>query len=199
MRELPKFAGHGVDLGCATGALLAALSERYPAAKLTGVDISPVLLERARRRAPGVSFVEADVREYEPDRPLDLIVASGLLSIFEDFAEPLERWVSWLAPGGRLFVFGLFNSSDVDRIVRFRNNAYGGDWEGGLTAYSVQTVGRHLDGLGLRHDFEPFEISIDLPRQDNPIRSYTVRAGDRRLVINGANVVGEMFFLTIRA
>jgi len=198
-REFPQFAGSAMDLGCATGALLKALGERYPDAELTGVDIAPALLDGARDRVPNARFVQADLEVFEPDEPVDLITASGLLSIFEDFAEPLDRWLSWLAPGGRLFVFGQFNSSNVDRIVRFRNNDFGGEWEGGFTAYSVETVGAHLDSSGWSYEFERFELPIDLPKGENPIRVHTARVGDQRLLLNGANLVCEMFFLTVRA
>jgi malonyl-CoA O-methyltransferase len=38
-----------VDLGCGTGASLAALHERYPRAQLFGADLSPAMLGQARR------------------------------------------------------------------------------------------------------------------------------------------------------
>jgi malonyl-CoA O-methyltransferase len=38
-----------VDLGCGTGASLAALHERYPRAQLVGADLSPAMLGEARR------------------------------------------------------------------------------------------------------------------------------------------------------
>jgi malonyl-CoA O-methyltransferase len=42
-----------VDVGTGTGASLAALSKRYPASRIAGVDLSHAMLERAARRAPG--------------------------------------------------------------------------------------------------------------------------------------------------
>lgn len=38
-----------VDLGCGTGASLAALHERYPRAQIVGADLSPAMLAQARR------------------------------------------------------------------------------------------------------------------------------------------------------
>lgn len=57
-----------VDLGCGTGAHLAALGRRYPGASVTGVDFSSAMLALARSRAPwwrriaggGPALVRAD-------------------------------------------------------------------------------------------------------------------------------------------
>jgi malonyl-CoA O-methyltransferase len=41
-----------LEVGCGTGAQLAALAGRYPAAKVIGLDVSAAMLARARSRAP---------------------------------------------------------------------------------------------------------------------------------------------------
>ena len=50
-----------------------------------------------------------------------------------------------MALEGLLYIFGRFNSRDVDTKILFRNNT--GDkaeWEGGLSAFSVHTLSRFL-------------------------------------------------------
>jgi malonyl-CoA O-methyltransferase len=42
-----------VDVGTGTGASLAALAARYPAARIAGIDLAHAMLERAARRTPG--------------------------------------------------------------------------------------------------------------------------------------------------
>jgi malonyl-CoA O-methyltransferase len=41
-----------LDLGCGTGASFAALAQRFPAARLTGLDMAPAMLLHARQRTP---------------------------------------------------------------------------------------------------------------------------------------------------
>lgn len=194
------FAGHVLDIGCASGNLIGALATAFPRAHYVGFDISRELIELARRNIPQAEFYVADALTFRPPHPFEIIVASGVLSIFEDFRQPMDAWLSWLAPRGQLYIFGRFNSRDIDTIIRFRNNYRGTDWEGGLTAYSVQTVSRYLSARRWRHEFIRFHLSIELPESEDPIRTYTIRCQNgQRLVVNGANVIAEHYFLRVWA
>lgn len=63
-----------LELGCATGVLTAALTER--ADEVLGTDISAAPLERARHRAPAARFVQAALPSEWPDGRWDLVVMS---------------------------------------------------------------------------------------------------------------------------
>jgi LmbE family N-acetylglucosaminyl deacetylase/SAM-dependent methyltransferase len=63
-----------LELGCATGVLTAALTERADA--VLGTDISSAPLERARRRAPSARFVQAALPSEWPAGRWDLVVMS---------------------------------------------------------------------------------------------------------------------------
>ncbi len=68
-----------VDLGCGDGALLPFLRRRWPAAALTGVDLSPTMLEAARAVDPAIGLVEADAASWRPPAPVDLIFSNAAL------------------------------------------------------------------------------------------------------------------------
>jgi hypothetical protein len=140
----------------------------------------------------------ADAVEYQPDGVFDLVVASGILSIWEDFRVPLSRWCEWLSPLGVLHIFGRFNSDNVDTITRFREGGSLGVWESGFTSYSIGTVGEFLKQQGYSCSFEPFVLQRDIERSASPIATFTVQLKDGgRLVLNGANIRAEHFFLTV--
>lgn len=63
-----------LELGCATGVLTAALTERADA--VLGTDIAAAPLERARLRAPGARFVQAQLPTEWPAGRWDLVVMS---------------------------------------------------------------------------------------------------------------------------
>ena len=79
----PLAAGaHVLDLCCADGIMappLIAHGLRY-----TGVDLSPNMIEAARRRNPGVTFVEARMEDYEPPAPVDVTICLRSFYLAED-------------------------------------------------------------------------------------------------------------------
>ncbi|MBJ7610108.1 MAG: methyltransferase domain-containing protein [Candidatus Dormibacteraeota bacterium] len=93
-----------VDLGCGPGGRTAALLERWPMARVVGVDSSVEMVEAAQRHVVDgrLSFVTADLREWEPVCPVDVLVANATLQWVPDHLELLPRLVDWLAPDGWL-------------------------------------------------------------------------------------------------
>lgn len=92
------------DLGCGTGALTATLAERWPHALVEGVDRSPEMIaEAAARAVPGrLRFAAADLRDWRPDAPLDVVVSNATLQWVPEHVDLLPAWVAALAPGGWL-------------------------------------------------------------------------------------------------
>jgi len=99
-----------VDLGCGGGLLLAEIAERFPAAKLAGVDLSPRQVDDNRARLPGIEWCAVDL-----DRSLDdtdalasmagrfaAIVASEILEHLDHPDVFLRNARRLAAPGGRL-------------------------------------------------------------------------------------------------
>ncbi|MYQ37757.1 Ubiquinone/menaquinone biosynthesis C-methylase UbiE [Streptomyces sp. LamerLS-316] len=123
--RLPR-GGRGLrvlDLGCGTGASTRALLRAAPYARITAVDASAGMLERARakRWPPNVRFVHRSAEEIattEDDGSYDAVFAAYL---FRNVAEPgavLEAVRALLRPGGRLLVHEYsLSGSSVHRAV----------------------------------------------------------------------------------
>jgi trans-aconitate 2-methyltransferase len=95
-----------VDLGCGEGALTASLAQRWPGARVTGIDSSSTMLAAAAAHAvPGrVEFVAGDVQDWQPAAPVDVVVTNAVLQWVPDHDSLLSRWAAHLAPGGWLAV-----------------------------------------------------------------------------------------------
>lgn len=93
-----------VDLGCGAGNVTVLLRERWPTAALTGVDGSAAMLARARDAAPDIEWAEADMAEWTPAAPPDLIYSNAALHWLGDHEALFPRLVDMLAPGGVLAV-----------------------------------------------------------------------------------------------
>lgn len=90
------------DLGCGSGNLTELLAQRWPKARVLGVDSSPAMIDTARaRHAPSsdqLAFVLGDVRNWRPDRPVDVLICNSVLQWVPDHASLLTDWVARLAP-----------------------------------------------------------------------------------------------------
>ena len=94
-----------VDLGCGPGDLTLGLAERWPDARIVGVDNSPEMLERARAADPDgrVEWVEAAVETWDPaslGAPVDGLVTNATLQWVPSHLRLIPTWLEALAPGG---------------------------------------------------------------------------------------------------
>jgi trans-aconitate 2-methyltransferase len=91
-----------VDIGCGPGSLTRSLSVRWPDAWVTGIDSSPDMIDAARPlTVPGrVEFVEADLRDWHPDSPVNVVVSNAVLQWVPGHLELIAGIAGWLAPGG---------------------------------------------------------------------------------------------------
>ncbi|PPF17720.1 23S rRNA methyltransferase [Rathayibacter sp. AY1B7] len=92
---VPADARLVVDLGCGTGAYLAAVLEAHPAADGLGLDLSAPAARRAARAHPRAAIATADL--WQP-LPLADASADALLTVFAPRNAPEMRRV--LRPGG---------------------------------------------------------------------------------------------------
>ncbi len=93
-----------LDLGCGTGGAARLMKQRWPAAQVTGLDGSAEMLDKARAEPADVAWVEADLSDWVPDGPVDLIFSNAALHWLDDHAGLFPRLLGMLAPGGQLAV-----------------------------------------------------------------------------------------------
>lgn len=93
-----------IDLGCGAGNVTAILTQRFPAALVSGVDGSAAMLDKARAAAPACDFTQADIAAWTPAAPPDLVFSNAALHWLGDHATLLPRLLGTLAAGGVLAV-----------------------------------------------------------------------------------------------
>jgi SAM-dependent methyltransferase len=121
-----------LELGCGSGSQeTRQLAQRFA---LTGVDISPQQVERARAAIPDAEFLCADFTELElPEDSFDAVASFYVFNhVPRDLLAPLLRRIHvWLAPGGRLLT--AFGQSDME--------GWTGEWLGAQTFFSSFPAG----------------------------------------------------------
>lgn len=102
-----------VDVGCGTGANAPYLRERVgPDGTVVGVDVTGPMLRRARRTAAkngweNVHFVRGDGARLPVEGPVDAVVATFVVGMFEDPAAAVDGWCDLVDPGGRVAMANL--------------------------------------------------------------------------------------------
>lgn len=93
-----------VDLGCGPGTLTAALAQRWPSARVEGIDSSKEMVAAAGELAEPhrLVFQQADLRAWQPAGPVDVLVANATLQWVPGHLSLLSQLVGWTRPGGWL-------------------------------------------------------------------------------------------------
>ncbi len=117
IKLLPDVKNKSVlDAGCGTGYFCQLAYERE-AAKITGIDISPKMIEMAKRNCPSAEFNCADI-STEPiqKEAFDVIIFALVLGHIKDIRPALENLASTLKSGGTLLI------SDFHPFLTLRNS-----------------------------------------------------------------------------
>ncbi|MGA4847950.1 trifunctional class I SAM-dependent methyltransferase/NUDIX hydrolase/VOC family protein [Streptomyces sp. G5(2025)] len=102
---LPDTPGDVLDLGCGTGSLTLIAAERGH--RVTGVDLSPRMTDRARRKLANhdAEILTGDAAQPPVgERKFDTILARHVLWLLPDPEAALHHWRTLLRPGGRLIL-----------------------------------------------------------------------------------------------
>ncbi|MGI8614824.1 MAG: methyltransferase domain-containing protein [Nocardioidaceae bacterium] len=129
-------AGRIVDLGCGPGHLTAVLRARWPEADIEGIDSSTQMIARARADDTNARsrYTEADLLQWLPDGPVDLLVSNATLQWVPGHLEQLPRLADLVAPAGA-FAFSVPGNFDAPSHVLL-------DEVAALPAYAAHTEGR---------------------------------------------------------
>jgi len=95
----PQAAEDILDVGCGTGELTAQIAAT--GARVTGLDASAGMIEKARVRLPEANWIEADIRYFQPPQQYDAVFSNAALHWVTDPSPAVANIASALKPGGR--------------------------------------------------------------------------------------------------
>jgi SAM-dependent methyltransferase len=131
-----------LELGCGTGAILAGLGSGLT---LTGIDLSPGMLDHAKRRCPLARFHQDDMTSFSLNERFDVVLcvfdSLNHVLTFEGWLATFERVREHLLPGG-LFIF------DVNTLGRLQQLGEMAPWV------------HHFDGNTLIMNVEFDEVNL---------------------------------------
>lgn len=147
-----------VDLGCGPGNLTAVLSDKWPSARVIGIDSSAEMIGRATELArPGrLEFRQADLVGWRPEGPVDAIICNAALHWVTGHLSLLPGFVAALAPGGCL-AFQVPANFGLPSHVLLRELSLSERWRA--------TLGPAVErGPSSHEPAEYLEVLLDCPR-----------------------------------
>ena len=93
-----------LDLACGTGILTREIAEKFPSAKIVGIDITKSYLDVAKKNSnsfDNISFILDDAEKFKLDSKFDCITASYL----PKYCDPevlVKNCVAHIKPGGKI-------------------------------------------------------------------------------------------------
>ncbi len=141
-----------LEVGCGTGKTTAWLARQVAPGRVTAVDFSAAMIDRARAKGIDAEFLCADVCEADLGRGrYDVVLCFHAFPHFRDQPGALARLGAALKPAGRLLVMHLAGSEQINRFhaglsgaVRGDALPAEGDWPGLLVPAGLR-LGKLID------------------------------------------------------
>lgn len=167
VRGLVRDDDRWLDVACGTGHFLSL----FPQVIRAGLDLSPSMLEEARRRNPGIELVQGDFLEPRPEweGKWSLVTSMWYAYCLVSSVKEVERFVanlaSWTSPQGRCFV-PLFHPEKACKIdIPYQQpDIFGGRFYiTGITWSWIEDGKAHLNLVAPQTDYmvELFERHFD--------------------------------------
>ena len=187
-----------LDIGCGDAALTYQIKEKFKNIKCNGLEYNKTLIDQCSENEllDDITFFQGDACDFNLAEKFDIIIMSGVLSIFDEPQWPLKCMINHMNPGGLGVIFTRACSAENDVLIKFRNTYHGrSEWETGLNMFSINTLKSEIEKLGVNGvHFEQFNLSINLEKTEDPTRGYTIETKDGgNLIVNGMNIMSEYY------
>lgn len=166
------------DLGAGTGNVTELLANRWPEARVIGVDDSEEMLREASERAANIDWEVGDIGTWQPDQPAELIFTNAALHWIPGHTDLFTRLMSSIAGGGVLAVqmprnFGALSHTSISEA------ALAGPWRSKLEPLlrpaPVEPPPFYIDVLSeMTSSLDVWETEyMQVLTGDNPIKEWT--------------------------
>lgn len=107
-----------IDIGCGPGNSTHVLMSRWPKAKITGLDSSRAMINKAAQGYPNQEWVVADAFTYNPPERYDLVFSNAVIQWVPDHEALISRFHGILSDTGILAVqLPLFWDMPLGKII----------------------------------------------------------------------------------
>ncbi|MFA5857750.1 MAG: methyltransferase domain-containing protein [Elusimicrobiota bacterium] len=107
-----------IDIGCGPGNSSKVLMDRWPTAKILGIDSSPNMIEKAKQNYPQCEWVQADAASYSSETKFDIVFSNATIQWIPNHENLLKTFDALLTENGVLaFQIPLFRDMPLGKIL----------------------------------------------------------------------------------
>jgi trans-aconitate 2-methyltransferase len=107
-----------LDIGCGPGNSSQALLQRWPGAKLTGIDSSPNMIDKAKKSYPDNIWIVADASKYTSDTKYDIVFSNATIQWIPNHENLFKNFLNLTNDGGVLAVsVPRFDEMPISKIL----------------------------------------------------------------------------------
>lgn len=171
--------GSVVDLGCGAGNVTKLLADRWPKARVTGIDTAMPMLEKARAATPRIAYLHGELAQWLPAEPVDVVYSNAALHWLEGHEALFARLMRQVATGGTLAVQMPRNHAAPSHTAMVAA-AEAGPWKAKLAQVrGIRTVHEPRDYYRI---LAPFAGQIDIWESEYLQVLAPVRVGEHPVV-----------------
>lgn len=93
-----------IDVGCGPGNSTQVLVNRWPKAKITGLDSSSAMIQKAKHDYPNQNWIVTDALSYEPEIKYDIIFSNAVIQWIPNHENLLKKFHGSLSDEGLLAI-----------------------------------------------------------------------------------------------
>ena len=177
-----------LDIGCGNGNLIYYLNKKLPKAKITAIDIDKKLLSIVKRNtSKNNNILHKDINKKftEIIDKFDIIVAAGVMAIFDDTHNFFYNIKKNLKKNGRIFLFGNFTKNPLNIYIKYEEiDKFPNVFQSGFNVYSINHIKRNFDNKKI--SIYPFFINKNIKKDSSDLlRSWTENHKGKKYFING--------------
>lgn len=159
-----------LDFACGTGMNIPLLLKNTAPGSIVGIDYSRSMLAVARRKYPGVKFIEGDIAAYDFDGKFDRIICTYSLSMVDEYEKAIFNAARILKEDGTFVILDFHSWRGIGRIFypmfRWWLMKHGVDQEKPIVSL-LKKYFRHVEEVVLNGGYNSFVIArLPLPAQD---------------------------------
>jgi len=107
-----------IDIGCGPGNSTQVLVNRWPKARITGLDSSLAMIKKAKHDYPNQDWIVADALSYESEIKYDIVFSNAVIQWIPNHENLLKKFHGLLSDGGLLAIqIPLFWDMPLGKVI----------------------------------------------------------------------------------